>query len=96
MSSVDLLATLTCKDQPGIVHAMTTAVLNSKGNIIAGASALSANKAGTYNIAIGENSLSVIDSGSNNIAIGINTLTKMVVGGGGQHNIPQLMVEDAS
>ena len=34
MSSVDLLATLTCKDQPGIVHAMTTAVLNSKGNII--------------------------------------------------------------
>jgi formyltetrahydrofolate deformylase len=34
MTSVDLLATLTCKDQPGIVHAMTTAVLNSKGNII--------------------------------------------------------------
>ena len=34
MSSVDLLATLTCKDQPGIVHAMTTAVLNSNGNII--------------------------------------------------------------
>ena len=34
MSSVDLLATLTCKDQPGIVHAITTAVLNSNGNII--------------------------------------------------------------
>ena len=34
MSTIDLLATLTCKDQPGIVHAMTTAVLNSSGNII--------------------------------------------------------------
>ena len=34
MSTIDLLATLTCKDQPGIVHAMTTAVLNSNGNII--------------------------------------------------------------
>jgi hypothetical protein len=49
-------------------------IADSKGNIIAGASALSANKVGTYNIAIGENALSVIDSGSNNIAIGRNAL----------------------
>jgi hypothetical protein len=49
-------------------------IADSKGNIIAGASALSANKAGTYNIAIGENALSAIDSGSNNIAIGRNAL----------------------
>ena len=32
---MDLIATLQCTDQPGIVHAMTTAVLNCDGNIIA-------------------------------------------------------------
>ena len=31
---MDLIVTLQCKDQPGIVHAMTTAVLAAKGNII--------------------------------------------------------------
>ena len=31
---MDLIVTLQCKDQPGIVHAMTTAVLGAKGNII--------------------------------------------------------------
>jgi len=31
---VDLIVTLQCKDQPGIVHAMTTAVLGANGNII--------------------------------------------------------------
>ena len=31
---MDLIATLQCADQPGIVHAMTTAVLNCGGNII--------------------------------------------------------------
>ena len=31
---MDLIVTLQCKDQPGIVHAMTTAVLGVKGNII--------------------------------------------------------------
>ena len=31
---MDLIATLQCTDQPGIVHAMTTAVLNCDGNII--------------------------------------------------------------
>jgi len=31
---VDLIVTLQCKDQPGIVHAMTTAVLGARGNII--------------------------------------------------------------
>ena len=31
---MDLIATLQCTDQPGIVHAMTTAVLNCGGNII--------------------------------------------------------------
>jgi formyltetrahydrofolate deformylase len=31
---MDLLATLQCADQPGIVHAMTTAILNCGGNII--------------------------------------------------------------
>ena len=31
---MDLIVTLQCKDQPGIVHAMTTAVLESRGNII--------------------------------------------------------------
>ena len=31
---MDLIATLQCEDQPGIVHAMTTAVLASDGNII--------------------------------------------------------------
>ena len=31
---MDLIVTLQCKDQPGIVHAMTTAVLSAKGNII--------------------------------------------------------------
>lgn len=30
---MDLLATLQCADQPGIVHAMTTAILNCGGNI---------------------------------------------------------------
>jgi formyltetrahydrofolate deformylase len=31
---MDLIVTLQCKDQPGIVHAMTTAVLGVRGNII--------------------------------------------------------------
>ena len=31
---MDLIATLQCTDQPGIVHAMTTAILNCDGNII--------------------------------------------------------------
>ena len=31
---MDLIATLQCADQPGIVHAMTSAVLNCGGNII--------------------------------------------------------------
>jgi formyltetrahydrofolate deformylase len=31
---MDLIAALQCADQPGIVHAMTTAVLNCGGNII--------------------------------------------------------------
>jgi formyltetrahydrofolate deformylase len=31
---MDLIATLQCTDQPGIVHAMTSAVLNCGGNII--------------------------------------------------------------
>ena len=31
---MDLIVTLQCKDQPGIVHAMTTAVLAASGNII--------------------------------------------------------------
>lgn len=31
---MDLIATLQCTDQPGVVHAMTTAVLNCGGNII--------------------------------------------------------------
>ena len=31
---MDLVATLQCVDQPGIVHAMTTSVLNCEGNII--------------------------------------------------------------
>lgn len=31
---MDLIATLQCADQPGIVHAMTTAVLKCDGNII--------------------------------------------------------------
>jgi formyltetrahydrofolate deformylase len=31
---VDLIATLQCADQPGIVHAMTSSVLAAKGNII--------------------------------------------------------------
>ena len=31
---MDLIATLQCEDKPGIVHAMTTAVLASDGNII--------------------------------------------------------------
>ena len=31
---MDLIVTLQCKDQPGIVHAMTTSVLESRGNII--------------------------------------------------------------
>ena len=31
---MDLIATLQCIDQPGIVHAMTTAVLSCDGNII--------------------------------------------------------------
>jgi formyltetrahydrofolate deformylase len=31
---MDLIVTLQCQDQPGIVHAMTTAVLACKGNII--------------------------------------------------------------
>ena len=32
---MDLIATLQCADQPGIVHAMTSAVLAAEGNIIA-------------------------------------------------------------
>lgn len=31
---MDLIVTLQCRDQPGIVHAMTTAVLGVRGNII--------------------------------------------------------------
>ena len=31
---MDLIASLQCTDQPGIVHAMTTAVLGCGGNII--------------------------------------------------------------
>jgi len=31
---MDLIASLQCKDQPGIVHAMTSAVLACGGNII--------------------------------------------------------------
>ena len=31
---MDLIATLQCADQPGIVHAMTSAVLACGGNII--------------------------------------------------------------
>ena len=31
---MDLIVTLQCNDQPGIVHAMTTAVLAARGNII--------------------------------------------------------------
>ena len=31
---MDLIVTLQCKDQPGIVHAMTSSVLESRGNII--------------------------------------------------------------
>jgi formyltetrahydrofolate deformylase len=31
---MDLIVTLQCQDQPGIVHAMTTAVLGVRGNII--------------------------------------------------------------
>ena len=31
---MDLIVTLQCPDQPGIVHAMTSAVLDSRGNII--------------------------------------------------------------
>ena len=31
---MDLIATLQCEDQPGIVHSMTTAILESSGNII--------------------------------------------------------------
>lgn len=31
---MDLIVTLQCKDQPGIVHAMTAAVLAAQGNII--------------------------------------------------------------
>jgi formyltetrahydrofolate deformylase len=31
---MDLIATLKCADQPGIVHAMTTAILNCAGNIV--------------------------------------------------------------
>ena len=31
---MDLIATLSCQDQPGIVHAMTTAILDCSGNII--------------------------------------------------------------
>jgi formyltetrahydrofolate deformylase len=31
---MDLIASLQCADQPGIVHAMTTAVLGCGGNII--------------------------------------------------------------
>jgi formyltetrahydrofolate deformylase len=30
----DLIATLQCKDQPGIVHAVTSSILRGKGNII--------------------------------------------------------------
>jgi formyltetrahydrofolate deformylase len=31
---VDVIATLQCKDRPGIVHAMTTSILEASGNII--------------------------------------------------------------
>ena len=31
---MDLIVTLQCQDQPGIVHAMTTAILECRGNII--------------------------------------------------------------
>jgi formyltetrahydrofolate deformylase len=31
---MDLIATLQCVDQPGIVHAMTSSVLACQGNII--------------------------------------------------------------
>ena len=31
---MDLIVTLQCQDQPGIVHAMTTAILQCGGNII--------------------------------------------------------------
>ncbi len=31
---MDLVATLTCDDQPGIVHALTSAILASRGNIL--------------------------------------------------------------
>lgn len=31
---MDLIATLSCQDQPGIVHAMTKAILDCSGNII--------------------------------------------------------------
>jgi formyltetrahydrofolate deformylase len=31
---MDLIVTLQCQDQPGIVHAMTTAILDCRGNII--------------------------------------------------------------
>ena len=31
---MDLIASLQCADQPGIVHAMTSAVLAAEGNII--------------------------------------------------------------
>jgi formyltetrahydrofolate deformylase len=31
---MDLIASLQCADQPGIVHAMTSAVLSCGGNII--------------------------------------------------------------
>lgn len=31
---MDLVATLTCDDQPGIVHAVTSAILASRGNIL--------------------------------------------------------------
>jgi len=31
---MDLIATLQCTDQPGIVHAMTSAILACGGNII--------------------------------------------------------------
>jgi formyltetrahydrofolate deformylase len=31
---MDLIVTLQCQDQPGIVHAMTTAILDCQGNII--------------------------------------------------------------
>ena len=31
---MDLIATLQCPDQPGIVHAMTSSILNASGNIV--------------------------------------------------------------